>query len=102
MPEIIEERKNHCCNSQNANNSTQREYFNFLRNNSSDIYGAMTWGTDEVNISNQVNQRVRSSNKQNQQEYTNTANNRGRRISYEKKLSLFFNLNSNISSSIFK
>ena len=77
MPEIIEERKNYCCNSQNANNSTQREYFNFLRNNSSDIYGAMIWGTDEVNISNQVNQRVRSSNKQNQQEYTNTANNRG-------------------------
>ena len=42
MPEVYVE-KNQCCQGSTNNNVSERQYFNYLRNNSSDIYGAMTW-----------------------------------------------------------
>ena len=45
MPEIILENNRQGCHTTTNNVSSQREYFNYLRNNSSDIFGVMTWGT---------------------------------------------------------
>ena len=45
MPEVTIE-KNQCCQGSATNNVSDRQYFNYLRNNSSDIYGAMTWNIE--------------------------------------------------------
>ena len=56
MPEIVE--NNYCCEkTQPTATNTQREYFNFLRNNSSDIYNIFSWGNEEVSVSNQTTQQ---------------------------------------------
>lgn len=42
-----------CCKQTKNSCVTQREHFNYLRNNSCEIWGAFSWGNNEAPIQNQ-------------------------------------------------